>query len=215
MKEANLDEIARKLADGLRGGFASQRPELYGQLLWLLAEGRPVSPEQIATALDIPHDEVTAALRQLPNVELDHEGNIVGCGLTLTPTPHHFQVSGHELFTWCALDTLIFPAILNQPARVESTCPVTGEKVQLTVTPEGVEDLEPASAVVSITIPEASEACCDVRGAFCNQVHFFSSSEAASTWLAEHPGAIILPVKDAYKLGRKMIEHRFGEISDV
>ncbi len=211
MNRTKLDEIAKALADRLRKSLCSGKPRLFTELLRLLANGRPVSPEQLGTAVHLSAADLTAALGRLPSIEFDREGNVVGSGLTLTPTPHHFQVGGHELFTWCALDTLFFPAILKQPARVQSRCPVSGVKVQLKVTPEGVELLEPTSAVVSLVIPEALEACCDVRGSFCNQVHFFSSAEVASRWLTEHPGPIILPVEDAYQLGRMLAEHLFPD----
>jgi len=213
MNKTNLNEIARAMADGLREGLCSHKPELFRQLLRLLAEGRPVPLEKLATALDISRDEIKTLLRQLSSVEFDQDRNIVGSGITLTPTPHHFQVSGHELFTWCAFDTIFFPVILEKPAHVESPCPVTGVKVQLTVTPEGVENLKPDTAVVSIVVPEASEACCDVRGAFCNQVHFFSSSEAASSWLKAHQGAIIIPVGDAHQLGRLLSKYLFKQFN--
>ncbi len=215
MEITSLDEIARALADGLRESLCSYEARVLPQLLRLLAEGRAVSPEQIATALHIPRNDVSAALRSLPNVEFNDDGNVVGSGLTLTETPHRFEVSGHELFTWCALDTLFIPGILGLPARVESTCPATGVKVRLTVTPEGVERLEPAGAVVSIVTPDASKACCDIRGAFCNQVHFFSCSEAASTWLTERQGGIILSVLDAYQVGRILTRYLFEESLEV
>jgi hypothetical protein len=46
--------------------------------------------------------------------------------------------------------------------------------VRLTVTPERIVQLVPAAALVSFGVPDTSAACCDVRGAFCNRVHFFS-----------------------------------------
>lgn len=208
MKTENLEEIAEALAYGLTGGTGLQKPELPAHLLRLLAEGRPVSPERLAGALDVSSDDIAAALGRLPNLELDEEGNVTGAfGLTLNPTPHHFQVGGHELHTWCALDTLFLPTILRQTAGVESACAVTGSRIRFTVTPDGVENLEPAEAAVSIVVPNASEACCNVRGAFCNEVHFLSSPEAASEWLAENPGAITLSVGDAYRLGRLLTEN--------
>lgn len=213
MEKANLGEIAKALADGIRESLCSSKPWFFARLLSLIAGGKPVTVEQIADTLHICRDEVTASLRQMPSVEFDHDGNVIGSGLTLTPTPNHFHVGGHELFAWCALDTLFFPVILKQPVHVESVCPVSGVEVQLTITPERIKDLEPTSAVVSIVIPKAAEACCDVRGAFCNQVHFFSSPEAASGWLTEHQEAIILPVEDAYQLGHILIEHLFKETS--
>ncbi len=209
MKTRNLDEIARAVADGLREGFCSDEPLLLPELLGLLADGRAVSPEQLATRLDTSADEVRASLRRLPSVELDDNGNVVASGLTLSPTPHRFQVRGRELFTWCALDTLLFPVMLKETAQVESPCPVTGVAVKLSVTAERVEDVEPTKAVVSIVIPDASEACCDVRGAFCNEVHFFSSRDAASTWLEEHEGGVILSVDNAHQMARILAEQLF------
>ena len=49
----------------------------------------------------------------------------LGWELTLRPTPHGFNVDGKQLYTWCALDTLFFPAVIGRPARVESPCAAT------------------------------------------------------------------------------------------
>ncbi|WP_456045472.1 organomercurial lyase [Streptomyces parvus] len=38
-----------------------------------------------------------------------------------------------------------------------------------------------------------------VRAAFCNQVHFFASADAAKDWLTEHPDAQVVPVADAFE----------------
>ncbi len=98
---------------------------------------------------------------------------------------------------------------------MQSPCPVTGINIKLTVTPEGVEHVEPAGAVVSIVIPKDSDVCCDVRTAFCNDVHFFSSPEAASTWLRGHEGALILPVDEGCQLGRALTQHLFVGIATI
>jgi len=209
VKENDLNELAVALADGLRA-VSAQRPELAGQLLWALAEGRPVSPEQIAEALCISREEALSSLRESPGVKLDDEDNVIGCfGLSLTPTPHHFRLGDHELFTWCALDALFLPIVLNRSARVESSCAVTGNRVLVEVSPDAIQRVEPAGAVMAIIVPEASEVCRDVRGAFCDKVHFFSSSETASVWVTEHKGATILSVNEAYRLGHLLLESLF------
>jgi alkylmercury lyase len=41
---------------------------------------------------------------------------------------------------------------------------------------------------------------------FCGYVNFFRSPDAASAWLAQHPGATILPVAEAYQVGRYLVE---------
>jgi alkylmercury lyase len=147
-----------------------------------------------------------AILRQRPSIEWDEGGNIVGAGLTLRPTPHRFKLKDRTLFTWCALDSLMFPGLVGQTVQVESPCAATGRPVRVTVTPQGVQQVEPPEAVVSLVAPEASP---NVRRVFCDYVNFFHSAEAAAGWLAEHPGATTLPVAEAYELGRRLTESVF------
>jgi alkylmercury lyase len=132
-------------------------------------------------------------------------GGLVGLGLTLRPTPHRFEVDGRTLFTWCALDTLVFPALLGTRARVTSPCPVTGVPVRVEVTAERVEEVEPADALVSLVVPEAVD---NIRRAFCHQVHFLSSPEAATRWRAGHPAGVTLPVAEAFQLGQMLASLR-------
>ncbi len=152
--------------------------------------------------------DVQTALTAFKDIEYDNDGNIVACGLSLTPTPHSFQVNGQNLFTWCALDALMYPVALQQTAQVESHCPVTGSEVRLTVTPAGVTSLTPAEAVVSIVIPAAQAGCCSIRNAFCSQVHFINSPQAAASWRSIHPEATILSVGEAWRLGRAIAQLR-------
>lgn len=179
------------------------------QLLRLLAEGRPVSRDRLAAALGSSLAMVDMTLRQVPNVEVDERGDIVAAGLSLLATPHQFQVNGHALYTWCALDTLMYPAVLGQSARVASRCPVSGIWVRLTVTPDGIADLDPADALVSIVVPNAAAACSDVRGAFCQHVHFFAGPGAGAAWRAAHPEAVLQPVEEAYAVARLLAQTRY------
>ena len=174
-------------------------PSLCRSLIQLLAEGQPVSLDKLATVVDQPHTEVAAAVNQSMDVELDEAGNIVGAGLSLRPTPHRIELEGRVVYAWCALDALMYPPVLGHIVQVESPCAGTGIPVRVTVTPEGVEAVDPPDAIVSIVVPEANM---PVRHTFCDQVHFFSSPQAADLWLAQHPGAVVLPVADAYALGR-------------
>ena len=182
----------------------------------LLAGGAPVALERLGTSLGWEAERVAAAMRRLREgrqVEADDEGRIVGAaGLSLRPTAHRFEAAGRQLYTWCALDALFFPALLGTPARVTSACPVTGADVHLTVTPDaGVADLAPPGAVVSIPIPEGRSAvagcgpgaCAELfgpGGAFCGNAHFFASERAAQIWLRDHPRAVTLPAADACAL---------------
>ncbi len=172
-------------------------PAVLVPLLRLLAAGEPVAVTDLADAAGLTEEATRTALAATPETEYDDEGHIVGQGLTLRPTRHRFTVDGEELYTWCALDTLIFPVIIDRPATIESTSPTSGGTVRVTATPAGVNAVEPATAVVSLVNPEDLSS---IRSSFCNQVHYFTSAEDAQPWLEAHPGGEILPVADAYRL---------------
>jgi alkylmercury lyase len=214
MESTKLEEIGKAVASMLGGAVSSQAPQLPGLLLQLLADGKPLSPKQIVAELDVSPDDLASALQQSTAVELDEDGNVVAAfGLSLNPTPHSFEVGGNALHTWCALDTLYIPAVINQTARVESTCPVTGARIRLSVKPGGVESLEPADAVVVIAVEGASQGCGSIQKSFCDHVHFLSSPDAASEWSADRQMTIILSVDDAHKVGGIMVEHIFEKPS--
>jgi len=173
-------------------------------LMRLLAEGAPVAREQLATALKRPIAEVTEALRQCEEIVYDEEGRVVSAGISLQPTPYHFEVKGHLLYTWCALDTLIFPAWTKATAQVSSSCPITGQPIHLAITPERLEHFDPRSLVLSVLIQDGVATCCNIREAFCAYSQFFASRQAASTWQASHPDGHVLSIEEAFTLGQEL-----------
>lgn len=199
-----VDQLTERWATGLaRPGSARTTPGTYRTLLRLLARGEPVTLARLAQAASQPEADIRQAIGSWPDTEYDEAGRVIGYGLTQRPTVHRFNVDGHRLYTWCALDTLFFPAVLECQARVESSCHATGAPIRLTVDPiAGVTDLDPAPAVVSLV--SAEDDCASTRTAFCRQVHFFAHPDDAAPWLAEHPRAVILPVADAYRVAQPM-----------
>lgn len=169
-------------------------------LLRLLAQGRPVTVEALAEVHGQPVAAIRQALASAPDIEYDDAGRIVGAGLTLRPTPHQFKMDGKQLYTWCAMDTLVYPRLLGRPARVTSPCHATGAPIHLTVGDTGVSSIDPATAVVSLVTPDDLTS---VRTAFCDHVHFFVNPQAAQTWLDQHADAAILPIAEAYDLGQR------------
>ena len=189
-------DLTDRLANTAESGLDT---DLMVPLLRLLAAGDPVPVELLAEAAGGTVDDVRRSLAAVPDTEYDDQGRIIGQGLTLRPTPHRFTVAGQELYTWCALDTLIFPALLKATARVESSSPVSGETIRVTVDPaDGVTSVEPATAVVSLVNPEQLNS---IRSSFCNQVHYFTSTADAAGWLAEHPDAEVVSVAEAHQTG--------------
>jgi hypothetical protein len=183
-------------ADLLGPGRAAGR-RLMRTAVRLLARGEPVTMSELAAAAGADVTDLIEAPAG-PDIEYDDEHRIVGWGLTLLPTPHKFVVDGHRLYTWCAADTLLFPAIIRRRAQVESPCPTTNAIVRMTVDPSsGVGDLSPAAAVISI--PDSNDLdLARVRVSCCNPGRFFASDEAAADWLAQHPTGTVLSVADAY-----------------
>ena len=200
MQQRTLNELAEQIFNKLTEGCKDfYKSGVWLELLQLLAKGQAASPGQMANNLHLPEQEVIKLLSHSPDIEFDAQGNITGMGLTLNPTPHQFQLNGHQLYTWCALDSIMYPVALGQPAQVKSTCPVTNSEVRATITPEAVSELFPATTMLSIVIPESSQTCC--RSTFCNQGNFLASAEAASVWLTNQPNGLALSVAEAFQVG--------------
>jgi len=191
--EQTIALIDRVTADGL-----------FPHAIRLLANGEPVALERLAAAAGWSVEAVEVALDDQTSAERDDQGRLVGLALTLRPTPHRFTVDGRGLFAWCASDTLMLPVVIGRPAVVESTCPHTGQPIRVEVGPDGVQRVEPPTAVVSAARPMGELA--DVRADICIHGHFFSSIGATTSWSEAHPGGHVVPVGEAFRLDRAVIE---------
>lgn len=192
------EELTNRLNSAEGAGL---QPALWLPLMKLLAEGEPVAIAELAAATGRPTEDVRQALAAVPDTEYDEDGRIVGQGLTLRVTRHRFSVDGVQLYTWCALDTLLFPALLDKTAVVESVSPTSGTPVRVRIGADGITHVQPATAVVSLVNPRDMSS---VRSAFCNQVHFFASADDAQPWLDNHPGGEVMSVEAAYLLAATM-----------
>ena len=188
-------------------GARDEVPGLVRTIMILLMRGEPITLEEIETSSRLALETVRESLKAWKDTEYDDEGRLVGLGLTLRPTEHRFLIEGRELYTWCALDTLIFPGILGVRAEVKSACHATGSPIQFEVGPEGVRRLAPESAMVSLVVPGDMAS---IRGSFCRQVHFFASQDAARAWIGEHPGGSVVSVAEAHRMGLALAKVRFA-----
>lgn len=196
-----VEELARTIAEA-RPRIDTTELRIFIGLYRRLAEGRPVAPDGLARSLELAPNAVTEAIDTWPGTHRDEQGHVIGFwGLSLSHMPHRFEVDGIRLYTWCAWDSLFLPEILSKTAKVESACPVTGETIRLTVTPDRVEAVSPPEAVVSFLCP-TKPFDADVVMSFCHYVLFFSSNEAGERWSAEHDGTFLLTVREAYEVGR-------------
>ncbi len=186
------------------------------ELYRLLAEGLPVPREMLAERLDLTAATVSEILDSWPGVFSDSQQRVVGYwGLSIPSSyagPHKLRIDGRTLSAWCAWDTLFLPQLLGNTVTVESTSPVAGAGVRLTVTPNGVERAQPADAHISFLLPDAARVEKDIVTTFCHFVHFFPSRRAAEDWSAEHPGTFVLSIDEGYELARRKNEAQYGEL---
>ena len=212
MLSFTLDEIIAAWQEAKKREYLSPEKRAFElAILRKLAEGRPVSPEQIAASTRSAVNAVRGIFQSLREgrADFDAQGNLVGMVLTLIPTPHEFRVKDKQLYAWCALDTLFLPGLIGAPAEIISTCPATGTEVRLTITPEGINSARPAEAVLSVVVPGFSAACKPgqpggAQGPVCSSMHFFRDRQAASTWLVVHPDLAQLTLNEAWQLARRV-----------
>lgn len=194
----DIRQIVERL--GLTGDMEAA---LHVTLLRELALGQPVTIERLAKSLSWTTDQVVLVLEKLPcgTIEYDCQGRLIGYGITLCETPHAFVVNDQPLYTWCALDALMFPAVIGKHALVQSRCPHTNKPVTLTVTPQEVLSLQPEDAVISLASVAAEG---DIRSAFCCDVLFFASRQAGEAWCRDKPHVDIVNVQEGFELGQRI-----------
>ncbi|MGH2516485.1 MAG: organomercurial lyase [Ktedonobacterales bacterium] len=204
------DDMTQKMQEYL----SAYEPDHLRLLLWAvrhLAHGHPLTPAQIdqrIAELDIAPDAAHQTLREL--TEQDARGDIVGAmGLSLlSDHPHRFSVADVSLSAWCAGDTLFLPALLQQTATIESPSPVTHTIVRLRVSPTRVEDVSPASAVMSSVLMDPRRADLTsveaVLSAYCRNIHFFATRAEAKQWANGREDLAILTVDEGFAEERQV-----------
>jgi alkylmercury lyase len=200
MELANLVEILRARKTVLTPDSA----QLSLHILELLADAQPVSPERLAekSGQSVESIHSSFAALQTCGCEFNEEGNLIGDALSLSPTCHRFRIRDHDFYAWCALDTLFLPALLKETAEISSTCPQTGEALQLRVSPSGIESANPSEIALSIVF---SQGCTSgINGSFCGQIHFFASAEAAQLWVKGRADFVVLSLAEAFEVAHQV-----------
>lgn len=185
-------------------------------LLQQLAGAESVGAARFARTLSISVGEAEALLRESglsPFVHADEDRRVLGFwGLSTAPMHHRFTLNGQPLWTWCAVDSLFLPELLDEMAQVESRDPEGGELVRLTISPTGIESVEPKGVVVSMNSPEVWEISSAARviGTACHFIFFFTSRASGERWVAKHPKTVLLSLEDAFAWGKRQNARAFG-----
>lgn len=208
----SVDEIASRYAQlGIPGRYSPEVSRLLITMLREVAKGSPVNADrigQIAPKTGLSPDEAEAFL----SPERNADGNVIGLmGLTQNQAfGIKFTVDGVELRTWCALDSLFLPLLLNRPATVSALSALHREPVRFTVGPDGVKTQEPAAAVVSLVVPSVTarqgiRRVEDIWMKFCHQIQFFTSPGEAGEWAWDKQNLELaqLSVPEAFELAKQ------------
>lgn len=222
MSNDTSDTRVANMTQKLQEYLLEYEPDHLRLLLWAarqVAQGRPLAPAQVdqhIAELGIAPEAAHQTLREL--TEQDANGNIIGAmGLSLSSAhPHRFTVAGVSLSAWCAGDTLFLPALLQQTATIESPSPLTGAIVRLRVSPTRVEQVNPATAVLStvLTDPHRAELTSveAILCAFCQHVHFFATRAEAEQWTNRREDIVILTVDEDFVHERQVWSKVFSDL---
>jgi alkylmercury lyase len=199
----SIQELADAIGAAV-GDLSEADRAIYVALYELLTEGEPVTPAMVATRTGLDVELIERTLATMVGLFCDDAERVVGFGgLAIPQMDHKFQAEGgRPIYAWCALDPFLIVPVLGRSARVESRDPVTGESVTMTVTPEGLEDLSPATAVVSLLVPDGPFDD-NVIQTFCNHVHNFASLESGRQWATSRSDITLLPTNEAFEVGRR------------
>jgi hypothetical protein len=170
-----------------------------------LAKGIPISPVQLSDIWEMPLDQVRAILEQAETngqVEIDAQGNLVGAVLSLNPTNHQVLMDSKHLYAWCAYDAIYASGVVGKPVQIVSKDPVTGEMIQVSMTPTEVETVQPESAVMSI-VGAGADMGAGPESSRCTQMLFFGSRESAELWSQNRVGVYILTMEEVFKVVKK------------
>jgi alkylmercury lyase len=165
-----------------------------------------VKIDGVAAAVGRPVDEVRWLVDQadvgLPSLRTGHTGDEVWLDFATSEMPRFWYEIGDRRIGagGCGPDIFEVAHALEQPMRVETSCPVTGTSISVQFNPDGVQAVDPPDAVVAVvdlrTVAEAAllTDAARVDAEVCTQQTFFASAAAARGWLDRHPGGRVIPV---------------------
>ena len=206
----DLEQIIQAWENSKQGNYALESVRASDFVLQSIASGNPVSAEEFASNLGFSLKETQILMRRSrrSGADFDDEGRMIGNALTLRPTSHRLEIGGQTLYAWCALDTLFLPGLIGKTGEVHSTSAATGDPIRLTVGPNGVQQFNPASTVLSVVVPGTSQACepdqnGGANGTACSSMNFFATREEAEEYLGADTDVSILTVEQASELAQR------------
>jgi Alkylmercury lyase len=205
-----VDEVvAALLRDAGTIDLHGNEARLFVQTVRRLTQGQPLTEkemEEIAAGLSMTLENANDVLKWL--AERNDDGDIVGlAGLSLNDWNHSLRVNGRDFTTWCALDTLYLPQIIQKDVEIRSADPISNKNIHIKLEMNG-KLVAPKNAVISIVVPKIAlqgmESAEQIWSAFCSYSHYFESEENGRIWFQEkHIDPIFLSIDEGIELGQK------------
>jgi mercuric reductase len=161
--------------------LATTADAVWRRLLHLHVElGRAPSIDQIDASIDLPRDDVVAAVADLAARDIivrDAAGRIVGAyPFSEMATGHFVSIGGRVLNAMCAIDALGVGAMFGRDTAIASSCRRCGGAIHIATADQGraIAGLVPGDPVVwASTAYEscAADTLCRATGFFCHDDH--------------------------------------------
>ncbi len=208
------------LIDELKELFIQAFPKLditgqqqAAQLYQLLSQGQPVNIETFARKINLNTDITRKLLDSWTGVSFDTKHQIDAFwGLSTSKTTHSFNTGQHILYTWCAWDLLFMPVILKQTITATTQCPLSKQKITLTISEQGIEEVNPANAMVTFIKPTLEQLKANVTSSFCQYIFFVESEQTGQQWQQQHDNGFLLELDQGFKLGKDIIQQVFKDL---
>lgn len=160
-----------------------------------LLKGKPLSKTKYYELIKEDRDKADSFLELWGEVNKNDEITAFA-GLSLTPTKHKFIVENITLYTWCAVDAILFTDWLQVSSHAVSADPIDNTEIELEMEVDFLLWSNPYPIYISIV--EDIDAC-NIKSSFCNHVSFWASETTAKKWLNNHPNGKILTLEDFYE----------------
>jgi alkylmercury lyase len=181
--------------DAARVAWATIKLALVGQ--------RPVSLDQLATHVGLPVAETARLLRLTWRARVDLRDGMVRLDATPAgPRRYRVHAGGRPVGAGkgCSVDMYLLALALGRPIHAEATCPATGTPITVGLTPEGVERIDPPTAVGAVVDLDA-----DLTLGL-DRIDADVCAQAASRWLADHPQGRLIPVRSFHAEARRLVD---------
>ena len=211
---AALDAAAiptSKVGPGRHSRLTDSERGLYFWILRHFATSEPPSCDELRDAAQRfapPAAQALAALAREDLVHTDRDGEItVAYPFSGRTTDHVVRFgNGHRVYAMCALDALGIAPMFDQSIEIVSRDAVTGEGIEVELTPAGTASWQPEGAVVVCGASGSGESC----STCCPVLSFFASAENGVRWLEGRPDVrgYVMTMPEAINAGRAV----FGDV---